>query len=273
MKDNENKRSNTYYLNEYSLNGHFKDLDEFFDSLREYTLPLLKELEKEKGIVFLKSDDFWQSEITSGCTLHDLNKKHPNTRREEATILKTKIRQLVCSDPYWHKETKKPDIKIVKYNFDDEHCKTFAEDNCFLRALAQNDNIISFWHDAYKENKLYFDVSRDTEVQTEYLLNFAYKEHLPRLMIARKWNVAEDISAFIRLNEPDNHKPHFHVESQRYRGSFDLNTGEVLKDNGTANLKRQICVKIKKWHKENQKDLAAAWSEFHENPLKSTPVA
>lgn len=264
MKNKKTKLSNRYYWNEYSLRGQFKSVDEFFHSLREYTFPLLDEIIKEEGTVFLKKTDFWQLKICSNTTLNSL-KQDKNLRYGETAYLKLKLQKLqklMYKKPYWD-EDPKPEIGVIKYKFDTEYCESFGEDNCFLRALENRDNIISFWHSAYQNDKLYLDVKRNAEVVVEYLHNFASKEHLSPFVIAKKWDVTSKIQAFIRLKEPDNHKPHFHVECQGYSGSFDLFTGETLKQSGKSNLKEQICIKIQKWHKENLEELSTAWNKYH----------
>lgn len=37
-----------YYLNEYSLRGQFESVEDFFESLRSYTFPVLKKVNERK---------------------------------------------------------------------------------------------------------------------------------------------------------------------------------------------------------------------------------
>ena len=77
-----------YFLNEYSLRGQFKDTDEFYDSLREYTLPVLKKIEKEKYCVIWKKDDLWNQNVCENLSMLDV--LHMKERgRTEITVLKS----------------------------------------------------------------------------------------------------------------------------------------------------------------------------------------
>lgn len=69
-----------YFLNEYSLRGQYKDVDEFFEKLREYTLPVLRKIEKQNGSVIWKKDIFWKSEICNGITLVKIPQKKMSVR-------------------------------------------------------------------------------------------------------------------------------------------------------------------------------------------------
>ena len=43
-----------YYVNEYSLRGQFNNMNDFFDSLRVYTLPVIHKVEAEEGSIIWK---------------------------------------------------------------------------------------------------------------------------------------------------------------------------------------------------------------------------
>lgn len=47
-----------YYLNEYSLRGQFKNIDEFIETLRTSTLPALNKIQDEKEAYFGKKIPF-----------------------------------------------------------------------------------------------------------------------------------------------------------------------------------------------------------------------
>ena len=64
-----------YFLNEYSMRGQFKDVDDFFESLRIYTLPALKKIEEQAGNLIWKKDTFWQLEICNGIILSRIPRK------------------------------------------------------------------------------------------------------------------------------------------------------------------------------------------------------
>lgn len=64
-----------YYLNEYSLRGQFKNIDEFIETLRTSTLPALNKIQDEKGSILWKKDTFWELEICNGITILNIPKK------------------------------------------------------------------------------------------------------------------------------------------------------------------------------------------------------
>lgn len=260
MTINEVELSNRYYWNEYSLRGQFKTVEEFATSMQEHTLPLLNDIMKNNGVIFFKKTDFWQMEICPNYTLDNMT-KDSKVRYASLSALKIKIQKLMYDEPYWDLE-EIPNIRIKTYKFDMEYCQKFAKDNCFLHALENSDNIISFWHEEYQKNRLYFDIECKNGIEERYLPNMACVAHLPEISITRQWRIRNGVNAFIRLKEPANHKPHFHIKCDSgYEGSFDLFTGEPLKDSG-VNLKR-MRVEVRDWHKENISDLKEAWIKFH----------
>ncbi len=62
-----------YYLNEYSIRGQFLNTDDFFQSLRSTTIPVLDKVAAEDGSVIIKKDTFWQLEICNGITERPLS--------------------------------------------------------------------------------------------------------------------------------------------------------------------------------------------------------
>ena len=72
-----------YYINEYSLRGQFRDLDDFFASLREDTLPVMRRIEDNKENIIWKKDTLWQAEICNGIVLGRWNILDSNTKKEK----------------------------------------------------------------------------------------------------------------------------------------------------------------------------------------------
>lgn len=61
-----------YYLNEYSLRGQFKNTDEFIETLRTSTLPVLKRIKDEKESIVWRKDIFWNLEICNGIIISNI---------------------------------------------------------------------------------------------------------------------------------------------------------------------------------------------------------
>ena len=66
----------------------------------------------------------------------------------------------------------------------------------------------------------------------------------------------------IRTREDSRHVPHFHVEKAGKQGSFELITGELVKDD-CCNLSAREIKTIKTWYKEYRKGLIHLWNELH----------
>ena len=144
-----------YFLNEYSLRGQFKDTDEFYDSLREYTLPVLKKIEKEKYCVIWKKDDLWNQNVCENLSMLDV--LHMKERgRTEITVLKSKLLKLIQSEPFWSDD--KSDLRVREYNFDEEYNEKFNSTNCFIKAFLSEGRVVSFFHKRYLLPKLHMIV-------------------------------------------------------------------------------------------------------------------
>ena len=76
-----------YFLNEYSIRGQYENVEDFFEKLRNYTLPVLNKIEKQDGNIIWKKDTFWQSEICNGITLTKIPQKKNDWLQQGADCL------------------------------------------------------------------------------------------------------------------------------------------------------------------------------------------
>ena len=74
------------YMNEYSLRGQFKNIDEFIETLRTSTLPALNKIQDEKGSILWKKDTFWELEICNGITILNIPQKRNERNIEKLTL-------------------------------------------------------------------------------------------------------------------------------------------------------------------------------------------
>ena len=130
-----------YFLNEYSIRGQFKDVDDFFETLRIYTLPVLKKIEEQNESVIWKKDTFWQSEICNGITLTKIPKKK-NERSAELAVLQIQLIKLINEEPFWESGCE-CDLEIKEYRFDEDYREHFEEPNCFSKAMESEGRIVS----------------------------------------------------------------------------------------------------------------------------------
>ena len=61
-----------YYLNEYSLRGQFKDIEDFADKLIEETIPVLERVYASEGNLVYKKDTLWSAEVCNDISLHEV---------------------------------------------------------------------------------------------------------------------------------------------------------------------------------------------------------
>ena len=145
-------RSMDYYLNEYSLRGQFKDTDEFMETLRTSTLPVLDRIKAENESILWKKDTFWNLEICNGIIISKIEKKK-NERSPELIVLKNKLIQLCTEKPFWESE-QESQTDVIKYDFDNAYCELFENPNCFLKAIENEGKIVSFIHEEYRRPQL-----------------------------------------------------------------------------------------------------------------------
>lgn len=260
-----------YIINEYSLQGQFSSVDSFFQSLREYTIPVLKKIEEERGSVIWKKDTLWEREICNGINL--LNIPHTkNQRNSEGTALKRRMIQLCSENPFWY-ETEHDEIQIIDYDFDSEYCHNFQEPNCFTKALQFEGRVISFVHDEYKSPELNVLVKRNgtcinDTIDNIYSLDWWIKE--PEI---KHWYIDSKYYVEVRAKEFTFHPPHFHVSCNDYEAVYTLKNCQLYRDRG-AGKPNQFDSRVKEWFSEESEgvshadELQQAWEALHKPVFK-----
>lgn len=251
-----------YYLNEYSLRGQYKDVDEFFEKLRVFTLPVLKKIEQQKNDIIWKKDTFWQSEICNGITLSKIPRKK-NERSEELAALQIKLIRLINEEPFWESDGAS-DLDIIEYKFDEEYREYFEENNCFIKAIESEGRIVSFFHPNYNIVKLPVVVrydETDKECCLDNIYEAAWWKNEPEV---KNWNISQRYVIQVRAKEFEYHPPHFHVISNEYAAVFKLSNGELYKY-GKKKWTTQMIFEIKEWYKIHKKELQDAWKMLHES--------
>lgn len=250
-----------YFLNEYSLRGQYKNVDEFFETLRECTLPILKKIEKQNGNVIWKKDTFWQSEICNGITLTQIPRKR-NERSGEWGALQIQLIKLFSEEPFW-KSGCVSDLEIIEYNFDEEYREYFEEPNCFSKAIESEGRIISFAHPNYNIAQLPV-VVRYNDSDEEYSLDNIYEitwwKNEPEV---KTWNILHRYVVQVRAKEFEYHPPHFHVISKEFAAVFKLSNGELYAY-GKKKWTKQMISEIQEWYKIHKDELQDAWKLLHE---------
>ena len=252
-----------YYLNEYSLRGQFKDVDEFFETLRKYTLPVLKKIEEQKENVIFKKDTFWQREICNGISLIEIPGKK-NERSVEMVLLKMELAKLISSEPFWESGCESG-IEIEEYRFDEEYRDNFEEPNCFSKALENEGRIVSFVHPNYKIFKLPLVVKGiDVECSLDNIYDVTWWKCEPEV---RTWNIDNKYEVQVRAKEFEYHPPHFHVISNEYSAVFRLSNGELY-TSGKKKWTTKMIAEINEWYEKNKEELQKAWKLLHNNDFQ-----
>lgn len=249
-----------YYLNEYSLRGQFKDVDEFFDTLRSSTLPVLKTIENQNENVIWKKDTFWQSEICNGITLTKIPRKK-NERSEEFTALQIQLIKLVSDEPFWESGCAS-ELEIKEYKFDEDYRKNFEETNCFSKAIESEGRIVSFVHPNYKILQLPVVIEYDG-VEVEYSLDNIFEMNCWKCELKIKtWDISKKYIVQVRAKEFEFHPPHFHVIYNEYAAVFKLSNGELYRC-GKKKWTTQMITEVQEWYKTHKETLQNAWELLH----------
>lgn len=251
-----------YFLNEYSIRGQFKDVGEFFETLRNYTLPVLKKIGEQNDNVIWKKDTFWQLEICKGVTLTQIPKKK-NERSPELVVLQNQLIKLINEEPFWESDCE-CNLEIKEYRFDMGYREHFKEPNCFSKAMESEGRIVSFVHPNYKISKLSIIV-RYNKVCDQYSLDNIYEigwwKNEPEV---KNWKALQKYVVQVRAKEFEYHPPHFHVICNEFAAVFKLSDGELY-TYGKKKWTTQMITEIQEWYKIHKEELQNAWERLHIN--------
>ena len=255
-----------YYVNEYSLREQFADINEFFDSLREYTLPMLKKIEQEHESVIWKKDDLWNAGICKGVTLSTIPVKR-NERSPEKTILLNKLIKLRNEKPHWS-ETDSSEIKVKAYEFDYEYREYFSKINCFVKAIESEGRIISFVHEEYKCEKLKVILENENiPCLVDNIYDVSWWDKEPEI---ETWYIEGKYKVEVRAKEFEYHPPHFHVSFNEWAAVFELKNGKLYRLSGKKELLQKERDVIDNWYCQNQEKLREAWNRLHPTNVGNT---
>lgn len=256
-----------YIINEYSLQGHFSSVDSFFQSLREYTIPVLKKIEEEKDSVIWKSNTLWKQEVCDGITLSD-SSHAKNHRNAEVANLKRRLIQLYWEEPFLS-DSDQNEVQIIDYSFDQDYCCNFQEPTCFTKALEMEGRIISFEHDRYKTPKLNVLVKKGDICYNDAIDNIFSLDWWIKQPEIKHWYIDSKYYIEVRAKEFTFHPPHFHVSYKGYEAVYTLRNCELYRDRGTGKP-NQFDRRVKEWFVESSDgvkhadELRQAWDALHE---------
>lgn len=123
-------------LNDKSLQGQFKDTEEFADSINEYTIPILKHI-KELGFQLYKSYTTYEDLVTSQQTLADILKI---SNDPDITMLKSYLIQIMSEEPFWNDSMQTKEELRYKYG------EMTIEPCCLKECYERKGILLSFEH-------------------------------------------------------------------------------------------------------------------------------
>lgn len=249
-----------YYLNEYSLRGQFKDVEDFLDSLRNNTLTILNKIREQQENIIWKKDTFWQSEICTKITLDNMPQKK-NERSSELTFLKIQLIRLANEEPFWGSDDES-DIEVKEYNFDEKYRDNFEKINCFIKAIESEGRIVSFIHPAYKIPELSIIILANgnvMECSIENIYTVSWWEKEPEV---KSWNISSKYKIEVRAKEFDFHPPHFHASYNEFAAVFKLSNGELY-SHGKKKWTSKMTKLVQDWYYIHKEELQEAWKSLH----------
>lgn len=254
------QKSMDYYLNEYSLRGQFKNIQDFFDSLRDNTLPVLNRIQKNQENIIWKKDTFWQSQICEGIFLNDIPHKR-NERSVELVALKNQLIKLACENPFWESDAE-TDVEVKEYKFDEQYRNNFERTNCFTKAIESEGRVVSFAHSEYQIPELSIIVvlnDADVNCTIDNIYSLSWWKNEPEI---KKWIISSKYRVEVRAREFAYHPPHFHVLYNDWAAVFRLSDGKLYRY-GKKKWTSQMIAEVWDWYKKNKKELQEAWENLH----------
>lgn len=133
-----------FILNEKSLHGQFKDVDEFLKSLKA-NLQCFKLVRRQDGAEIRKITDFYKCKVTEKRSLGDL-KQYP--RSDELSRLRIELDKEIRTEPYWDC-TPEHDYGRSFWMGDEDMAATAVAE-----AIARQESLLSFDSPVYSDCKL-----------------------------------------------------------------------------------------------------------------------
>lgn len=131
-------------LNDFSLDGQFRGIEDFADYVRDVLAPILDVI-VENEITFMKKSDFYMAAVTADLSLNDFMMM---ANEPTISLLKGYLVNLGYCEPYWDED--KATREEVKYGYPMKK----EEPNCFTEVIERRGKLISFDHPGYKEDKI-----------------------------------------------------------------------------------------------------------------------
>lgn len=203
-------------LNDYSIDGQFRNVDELMDSLATSVLPILNILNK-CNINILKAYDTWNRKLTPTVTMRDVISSNVFRGFSEAQ----KLRSLLCElqdEPYWEESLKT--CREATYFCDVIGNFTGEYPNCFSEATERDKMILSLEHKKYKNDII--QISKDN-VDID-INNIHNKKSVASALFVNK------LMGFSEMLFNDRDKIEFYASKSNYYADELFDSGELSQE-------------------------------------------
>ena len=231
-------------FNDCSLDGQYPTIQDFLECLRKNIIPCL-EIAKRKKIPLFKSCETYSRKVSPDKTLHDLLNIRGN-----AVLVKFKS-QIVSlqTEPYWNETLKNP--------------------NCFFEALSRKSPVLSFVPSRYEQKNIAVKINGEEKT----IVNaFDKSSFIEALSVFSVINLSNSFSILgfpryeyeIRIKEPSNHIPHFHVlVDKRSSASVSLVDFKILKSELSQKKWVEVFSEAISLIEQNKEDYLDIWFYYH----------
>jgi len=129
-------------INDFSLDGQFKEIETFIESLFDNMIPMLDILESLK-IQMLSSYSIYELKVTENTKLYDIIKIKGVP---EIVKFKKQLNELFFDEPFWESEPLSDNGSVYECEFSDK-----TNIHCLAEALERKNSVLSFEHDYFKQ--------------------------------------------------------------------------------------------------------------------------
>lgn len=129
-------------INDFSLDGQFKEIETFIESLFDNMIPMLDILES-LNIQMLSSYSIYDLKVTENTKLYDIIKIKGVP---EIVKFKKQLNELFFDEPFWESEPLSDNSSVYECEFSDK-----TNIHCLAEALERKNPVLSFEHDYFKQ--------------------------------------------------------------------------------------------------------------------------
>jgi hypothetical protein len=231
-------------FNDCSLDGQYSTIQEFLECLCENIIPCL-EIAKRKKIPLFKSHETYSRKVMPDKTLHDLLNI---SGRNLLLKFKSQIASLQ-TEPYWN--------------------ETSENSNCLFEAASRKASLLSFISSKYGQKNIAVRIKEEEKIVINAFDKSSFLEALSVFSIINLSN-SFSILGFpryvyeIRIKEPSNHIPHFHVlVDKKNSASVSLEDFRILKSGLSQNKWVEVFSDAISLIEQNKEDYLDIWFYYH----------